>query len=122
MPDLPLPLRPARLRRTGRPPNTPARRAAAAVPLRWVVLAVVVARGVALAWVLPGHGAGRAADVPLLRVVRGRVSQRGQATTEYALVLLGAAAVALLLVAWATRTGAFGSLLDAVLDSIKRKV
>jgi Flp pilus assembly pilin Flp len=48
--------------------------------------------------------------------------QRGQATTEYALVLLGAAAVALLLVAWATRTGAFTSLFDAVLDSIKQKV
>ena len=51
-----------------------------------------------------------------------RPAQRGQATTEYALVLLGAAAVALLLVAWATRTGAFGSLLDAVMDSIKKKV
>ena len=49
-------------------------------------------------------------------------AERGQATTEYALVLLGAAAVALLLVAWATRTGAFGSLLDAVMDSIKKKV
>ena len=49
-------------------------------------------------------------------------SQRGQATTEYALVLLGAAAVALLLVAWATKTGALGALLDAVLASIKRKV
>jgi len=49
-------------------------------------------------------------------------SERGQATTEYALVLLGAAAVALLLVAWATRTGAVGALLDAVLANIKRKV
>ncbi|MEO5679564.1 MAG: DUF4244 domain-containing protein [Acidimicrobiales bacterium] len=58
--------------------------------------------------------------LPLL--VPARRSQRGQATTEYALVLLGAAAVALLLVAWATRTGAIGSLLDAVLASIKRKV
>ncbi len=49
-------------------------------------------------------------------------SQRGQATTEYALVLLGAAAVALLLVAWATRTGAVGALLDAVLANIRRRV
>lgn len=48
--------------------------------------------------------------------------QRGQATTEYALVLLGAAAVALLLVAWATKTGAIGSLLDTVMASIKNKV
>jgi len=52
----------------------------------------------------------------------GQRSQRGQATTEYALVLLGAAAIALLLVGWATRTGAFASLLDTVLDSIKKKV
>jgi len=58
----------------------------------------------------------------LAHPLRAARSQRGQATTEYALVLLGAAAVALLLVAWATKTGAFGSLLDAVMDSIKRKV
>jgi hypothetical protein len=49
--------------------------------------------------------------------VRGR-AERGQATAEYALVLLGAAAVALLLVAWATDTDAVGRLLDAVLDRI----
>ena len=44
--------------------------------------------------------------------------ERGQATAEYALVLLGAAAVALLLVAWATDTDAIGRLLDGVLDRI----
>lgn len=44
--------------------------------------------------------------------------ERGQATAEYALVLLGAAAVALLLVAWATNTDAVGRLLDGVLDKI----
>jgi hypothetical protein len=44
--------------------------------------------------------------------------ERGQATAEYALVLLGAAAVALLLVAWATDTDAIGRLLDSVLDRI----
>jgi len=59
---------------------------------------------------------------PPCRATRALRSQRGQATTEYALVLLGAAAVALLLVAWATKTGAFASLLDAVLESIKKKV
>jgi hypothetical protein len=58
----------------------------------------------------------------LLRRRRDRGVQSGQATTEYALVLLGAAAIALLLVAWATKTGAFASLLDAVMDSIKAKV
>lgn len=60
--------------------------------------------------------------VTLALQVRSRPAQGGQATTEYALVLLGAAAIALLLVAWATKTGAFSSLLDAVMDSIKQKV
>ena len=48
---------------------------------------------------------------------------RGQASAEYALVLLGAAAIALLVVAWATKNDAVGKLLDGVmkhiLDSIK---
>lgn len=56
------------------------------------------------------------------RTILWRHRERGQATTEYALVLLGAAAVALLLVAWATKTGALGGLLDAVIASIRRKV
>jgi hypothetical protein len=49
----------------------------------------------------------------------------GQATTEYALVLLGAALVALLLVAWATAgggAGRIGALLDRVLDEITSRV
>ena len=48
--------------------------------------------------------------------------ERGQATAEYALVLLGAAAIALLLLAWATETGAIGRLLDSVLRSILERV
>jgi len=51
-----------------------------------------------------------------------RRRERGQATAEYALVLLGAAAIALLLLAWATETGAVGRLLDAVLRSILDRV
>jgi Flp pilus assembly pilin Flp len=50
---------------------------------------------------------------------------RGQATTEYALVLLGAALVALLLVAWATAgggAGRIGALLDRVLNEITSRV
>jgi hypothetical protein len=39
---------------------------------------------------------------------------RGQATAEYALVLLGAAAIALLVVSWATKTNVVGRLLDVV--------
>lgn len=51
-----------------------------------------------------------------------RAAERGQATAEYALVLLGAAAIALLLLAWATQTDAIGRLLDAILDSILERV
>jgi Flp pilus assembly pilin Flp len=50
---------------------------------------------------------------------------RGQATAEYALVLLGAALVALLLVAWATGgggAGKIGRLLDRVVDAITSRV
>jgi hypothetical protein len=44
----------------------------------------------------------------------------GQATAEYALVLLGAAMVALILIGWATGSGAgrVGGLLDRVIDAI----
>jgi hypothetical protein len=61
----------------------------------------------------------------IVRVLGARVrfrSERGQATAEYVLVLLGAAAVATLLLAWATSTGRVGDLLDAVVDSIAEKV
>ena len=47
-----------------------------------------------------------------------RERDSGQATAEYALVLLGAATVALLLVAWAARSGKVAQLLDAVLDKV----
>lgn len=47
--------------------------------------------------------------------------EEGQATTEYALVMLGAAVVALLVVGWATAgggAGKIGALFDRVIDSI----
>ena len=47
--------------------------------------------------------------------------QRGQAAAEYALVLLGAAAVALLVTKWASRTDRIGKLFDAVLDQVLGK-
>ena len=56
--------------------------------------------------------ASRASRAPRAR------GDRGQATAEYALVLLGAAAVALLLVAWAMKSGKVTSLLDGVIDKI----
>lgn len=59
-----------------------------------------------------------------LALVGRRLSgERGQTSAEYALVLLGAGAVALLIVAWATQTNRVGRLLDAVfgqlLDHVK---
>lgn len=51
-----------------------------------------------------------------------RRDERGQTTAEYALVLLGAAGVALLLLGWATQSGAIGQLFDAVMDGVIGKV
>ena len=48
-------------------------------------------------------------------------TESGQATAEYALVLLGAAVIALLVIAWATDgggAGRIGELLDTVLSGI----
>lgn len=56
---------------------------------------------------------------------RPGADDRGQATTEYALVLLAAALVALLVVAWATSGGGaerIGGLFNAVIDSVIGRV
>lgn len=45
-------------------------------------------------------------------------TERGQGTVEYALILLGAAAVALVVVAWVTRTDLIGRLFDTVVGRI----
>ena len=50
------------------------------------------------------------------------LGQRGQATAEYALVLLGVAAIALLLAAWAAKSGKITDLFDAVVDQLIDKV
>ncbi len=63
-----------------------------------------------------------------LSVVQGlgrRLRERGdqgQATAEYALVILGASAMALLVISWAASTGAVGDLLDRVFNSISSRV
>jgi hypothetical protein len=49
-------------------------------------------------------------------------SDRGQTTAEYALVLLAAAAIALVLLAWAGGTDALPRLFDAVLDRVIGRV
>ena len=53
---------------------------------------------------------------------RLRRDERGQTSAEYALVLLGAAAVALLIVAWATKTDLVGKLFTRVVNAITGKV
>ena len=55
-------------------------------------------------------------------VARTSRDERGQASAEYALVLLGAAAVSLLIVPWATKSDLVGKLLDAVMKAITDKV
>ncbi len=44
--------------------------------------------------------------------------EAGQTTAEYALVLLGAAAVALLVITWASKTDAIGKLFDFVVGHV----
>jgi uncharacterized protein (UPF0333 family) len=54
-------------------------------------------------------------------MTRSRHSSRGQATTEYALILLVAAIIATLVIAWATAgggSGRIGDLFDGIFDSI----
>ncbi len=48
--------------------------------------------------------------------------QSGQSTAEYALVLLGAATVALVFIAWAGKSSRIGKLFNAVLDTVIGKV
>ncbi len=55
------------------------------------------------------------------RKSRQRNAETGQASVEYALVLLGAALVASLLIAWATKTDLLGQLFDHVMNIIKGK-
>ena len=60
----------------------------------------------------------------LIRLLHARPewrSDRGQATTEYALVLLAAALVGVLVIGWATSGGgaaAVGRLFDSVIESV----
>jgi hypothetical protein len=56
------------------------------------------------------------------RLRRRLVDDRGQSTAEYALVLLGAAGVALLLITWATKTDKVTRLLNGVIDRVLDQV
>lgn len=55
------------------------------------------------------------------RLVRLREEQ-GQATAEYALVLLGAAGLALLVALWVRKTNLIGKLLDTVFDNLLKMI
>lgn len=56
------------------------------------------------------------------RIATGAARERGQTTAEYALVVLGAAAVAMLLIAWATDTGKVATLLNKVVTSVSDRI
>lgn len=57
------------------------------------------------------------------QAVRDRIEDdRGQSTAEYALLLLGVATIALIVVTWASGTGKISELFDAVIDSIIGRV
>jgi hypothetical protein len=61
------------------------------------------------------HGA---LDALIRRGTARIAEQSGQTTAEYALVILGAAAVGTLLIAWATKSHAVGKLFDEVVGKI----
>jgi len=50
--------------------------------------------------------------------IRLLLSERGQTTAEYALVILAAAAVAVVLIAWARSSGKLPSFFDGVIDQV----
>lgn len=56
------------------------------------------------------------------RIQKRIAADEGQSTAEYALVLLGAAGVALLFGAWATKTDKVTRLLNSVLDQVLAQV
>jgi Flp pilus assembly pilin Flp len=59
----------------------------------------------------------------LLLAARQRADdERGQSTVEYALVVLGAATLAVMLLAWASGTGSISSLLDRVMSAVTSKI
>jgi hypothetical protein len=54
----------------------------------------------------------------LIKRVPSRRAEDGQTTAEYALVIIGVAAIASLLLAWATKSNAITKLFDSVIDKI----
>ena len=59
----------------------------------------------------------RVAKSPKISTERLR-GEEGQTTAEYALVILAAAAVAVVLIAWARSSGALPDLFDSIIDQV----
>jgi Flp pilus assembly pilin Flp len=57
------------------------------------------------------------ADLWVRTVLRAR-AQAGQTTAEYALVILAAAAVAVVLIAWARSSGKLPAFFDNIIDQV----
>lgn len=56
------------------------------------------------------------------RIATADQRDRGQTTAEYALVVLGAATVAMLLIAWAADTGKITTLLNKVVNTVSDRI
>jgi Protein of unknown function (DUF4244) len=54
----------------------------------------------------------------VLATARSSASELGQTTAEYALVILGAAALATLLITWASKSHAITKLFDTVIGKV----
>lgn len=63
-------------------------------------------------------GPARPAPPPAAAIAVARRRERGQTTAEYALVLVGAATIAMLIVAWAGSTSRISGLFDTVIRSV----
>jgi hypothetical protein len=86
--------------------------------------AVLIAACLGAAVVLvagPSHRWTWSAYRPLLAALR-RLDDAGQASAEYALVLLGAAGVALMVTLWAGHNDRIGRLMDTVFDHLLHRV
>ena len=54
----------------------------------------------------------------VVRLHARTLDERGQTTAEYALVILAAAAVAVVLIAWARSSGALPEFFDGIIDQV----
>jgi len=75
-----------------------------------VRLGLVVQEGVAGVVSAATAASGRASD------------ERGQTTAEYALVILAAAAIAIVLIAWARSSGKLPAFFDHIIDQLTNSV